>query len=359
MIAADYETNRKREFIKKTIKKFSLNLEGLTVFTEAASGNYMYTPLIAALAGARHVYAIAADSKYGKKEEIQQNTLKEAVELGVLDTITVVFEKKPEYLRESDIITNSGFVRPINREMISCLKSTAVISLMWETWELRPEELDLQFCREREILVMGTNEHHHSLNLFRSIGFKTCKLLFDAGFSVYSDKFLLVSSGDYGDSIAKFFTDNDVLFDRIVLDNNISFQHNSLIKTHEDILQNLKDYDAIIIAELYNNNEIVSEKGIIPTGNLKMANPFAKIIYICGVVDKNDILRNELTLYPEDTRSFGYITISADYLGWKPVLELNTAGLKVGEAMAKGRLKYLSLKEAEKYALIESPADNF
>jgi len=243
--------------------------------------------------------------------------------------------------------------------MISCLKPTAVISLMWETWELRPEELDLQYCREREILVMGTNEHHHSLNLFRSIGFKTCKLLFDAGFSVYSDKFLLVSSGDYGDSIADFFMNNEVLFDRVVLNNNVSQAQKKLIKAHDVILQNLKDYDAIIIAELYNNSEIISEKGIIPTEDLKKDNPLAKIIYICGVVDKNDILRNDLTIYPETTRSFGYITISADYLGWKPVLELNTAGLKVGEAMAKGRLNNLSLGDTIKYALVESPADAF
>lgn len=359
MNLADIERRRKREFIKKAIKKFSLNLEGLTVFTETATGNYLYTPIIAAMAGAERVFAITADSKYGKKEEVREQTLKEAEELGVASTIDIIFEKDAVSLSRSDIITNSGFVRPITRGMVSCMKPTAVIPLMWETWEFRPEELDLTTCREKGILVMGTNEHHPLLNLFRSIGFKVCKLLFDAGFSVYSDRLLLIASGDYGNSVADFFINNNISFDRVVFDEKVPQKQKAFVYSREEVIHNLGEYDAIIIAELYHNIEILSERGVIPTGLLKKANPPVQIIYVCGAVSKDDIIKEELAIYPPDTRPFGHIAASADYLGWKPVLELNTAGLKVGEAMARCRLKGITIEGTIKYALRNSPADAF
>jgi len=352
MRAEDFEVLRKRSFVKKIIKKYNLNLEGLTVFTEAASGNYMYTSMIAAAAGAKRVYAIASDSKYGKKELIKEQMLKEADSLKLDNVIEVVYEKHEKFLQECDIITNSGFIRPINRDMISKLKPTAVISLMWETWELRPDELDIQACQDYGILVLGTNEHHPSLNLFRTIGFKTCKLLFDNGFSVYEDNFLLISSGEYGNSIADFFDNNSVKYDRITCDTT------GLIEGINTV-ENIGKYDAVIVAELNYNVEIISEKGIISGHKIKTENPLMKIIYICGVVDQENILSNKVDIFPHETCEFGHISITADYLGWRPVLELNTAGLKVGEAMAKGKNMGLSNDETISYALQNSPADVF
>ena len=42
---------RIEKLIGDAIDTYNLDLSGLTVFTEAASGNYVVTPLIAALAG--------------------------------------------------------------------------------------------------------------------------------------------------------------------------------------------------------------------------------------------------------------------------------------------------------------------
>ncbi len=89
----DIEKGRKQKVVKRAIEKFDLNLEGLTVFTEAATGNYLYTPIAAALAGAEQVFAITEDSKYGKKEDVKRQTMEEAKELGVDGKITVLFGK--------------------------------------------------------------------------------------------------------------------------------------------------------------------------------------------------------------------------------------------------------------------------
>jgi hypothetical protein len=346
------ENGRIIAFIRKTIQKYRLDFTGLTIYTEAASGCYLYTPIAAAIAGAKRVYALARDSRYGTKEEIRDRMLAEAARIGIEGIIDVVFEKKSENLAECDILTNCGFVRPIDRETVSALKGTAVIPLMWEVWEFRKDEFDLKACRERGITVMGTNEHHPDLDLFRTIGFKVCKLLFAAGLSVYDDKLLLVSSGDYGKSIADFLRNNGVDFDRIELgegeDRNI-----------RGCLDRLGEYDAMIVAELNHDIEIIGENGVIPAALIGERNPLLKVVYICGVVDSDSVQRRDIDQFPRNTCDFGHIAVTADYLGWKPVIELNIAGLKVGEAMARARLDGLSPHKSIKHALASSPADAF
>jgi len=359
MIPINVEKARRQELVKKSVAKFALNLEGLTVFTEAASGNYLYIPIIAALAGAEHVYAVTTDSKQGKKEDVERDTISEARNLGVDNRITVLFEKDRDSLSKSDIITNSGFVRPITREMVSWLKPTAVIPLMYETWELREQDVDLSACQEREILVLGTNEHHPLLNLFAVNGFLICKLLFDAGLDVYKDNLLLIASGPTGDSIASFFMKNNVSFRRVTFNDNVPDNQKASAISQEEALYNIAEYDDIIVFELQHNVDILSRTGFIPVELLQEKNCHVQIIHISGSVNKDDILKAGLALYPEDIRPFGYQTVSADYLGPKTVLELNTAGLKVGEVMARCRLKGISIEDTVRYALENSPADDF
>src|ERR1035437_1415469 len=359
MNSHDVLENRSRALIGKLIRKYELDLSGLTVFTEAATGSYRYTSLIAALAGAKQVYAVAADSKYGQKEIVKDQTLREAEASGVHDKITILFGKDGECLSHSDIVTNLGFVRPITSEMVSYMKPTTVISLMWLVSEFRSDELDFKACVQKGILVMGTNEHHPMLKLFDSIGFKICKLLFQTGLSVYNDNYLLISSGDMGNSIADFFINNKISFDRVVFDEETPVIHREFVRTRHEVINNLDKYDAIIIAELYHNIDILSIDGYISTKLLKKQNPLVQIIHTYGSVSKTNILEDGLCIYPLEPRNFPYGTVCADYLGEKPTLDLITAGLKVGEVMARCRLNGMTVKETEKYTLDNSPANAF
>jgi len=359
MNSVDIEARRKRGFIKKAILKFGLNLEGLTIFTEAATGNYLYTPLVAALAGARQVFAVTADSRYGRKEDVKELTMIEAKELGVDNAIIVLFEKDKNCLGKSDIITNSGFVRPITNEMASYMKPTTVIPLMWESWEFRAQDLDLEACREKGVLVLGTNERHPLLNLFRSLGFLVCKLLFEKGFEVYKDKLLLLASGYVGESIADFFMKNGINFDRVVFDDKAPEHQIPFVRSRDEVIGVLDSYDAIIIFEHYHDVDILSRNGFIATGLLRQRNPLVQIIHVCGSISKDDIVKEGLALYPNNIAPFGYMTVSADYLGFKSTIELNTAGLKVGEVMARCRLGGLSIKDTIEYTVKHSPAMDF
>lgn len=55
------------------VDALELDLRGRTVLTEAASGAYVVTPVLAALAGAR-VFAYTKTTRYGTVEEVFANT---------------------------------------------------------------------------------------------------------------------------------------------------------------------------------------------------------------------------------------------------------------------------------------------
>lgn|GEM_PF-5393232 len=61
--------------MRHSIRVFSLDLGKFIVLTEAASGFYALTPLIAALAGAKAVLALTRDSRYGSAAEVKQYTM--------------------------------------------------------------------------------------------------------------------------------------------------------------------------------------------------------------------------------------------------------------------------------------------
>ena len=196
---------RIEKLIGDAINTYDLDLSGLTVFTEAASGNYVVTPLIAALAGSDRVFAITRDSKYGKAADIQNFTLELAQRWGVEDRIEVVPDKSPAILSQVDIVTNLGFVRPIDRSMIAHLKPTAVLPLMWEPWEFREADLDLSECRRAGITVLGTNEREPRLNLFTYVGYLAVKLAFELGIEVYRSRVVIIGSGVFGESCVSAF----------------------------------------------------------------------------------------------------------------------------------------------------------
>jgi len=334
----------KLDYIKTKIKEFDLDLSGLTVYTELGSKNYKYTCICAALANAKKVYAISQDSIFGTFEDNLRNLNATCYIPSIRSRIEVVDSKKKEHLQEADIITNSGFVRPLDRATLSMMKPTAVIPLMYETWEFRDADIDFNFCKENDIMVLGVNEECAPMDMMRYSGFLVSKLMFECGLGVHKDKILIIGSGRIGNNLANFMHINGINFKWISLDNNIS--------KIEDIKNELADFDAIIVAEHYHNTEIIGASGLIHTKDL---NPLVQLIHICGNVDMDSIKEYGLQIYPNPVMSFGYMTASADYLDAKATIELNIAGLKVGEIMARNRLKYDFNKayiETIKYPLV-------
>ena len=121
--------------IDDAIHRCHLDLSDTVVFTEAATGPYSVTPVIAAAAGARRVFALARSTRWGSADAVERQTMDLARRAGVSTRVVIVSEKTRDILGEVDIITNSGHVRPIDAGTIALLKPTAVVPLMYEAWE--------------------------------------------------------------------------------------------------------------------------------------------------------------------------------------------------------------------------------
>ena len=98
--------------LTELVDELQLDLAGLNVYTEAASGHYIFSPILAAVAGASHVTAQVADSTYGLAKDIIKETEKKASQYGVSGQIECVCRRSYSRLSEADVITNSGNVRP-------------------------------------------------------------------------------------------------------------------------------------------------------------------------------------------------------------------------------------------------------
>src|SRR5579859_4071324 len=189
--------------MRGSIQRCKLDLRGSVVLTEAATGPYVVTPILAAMAGAERVFALTRATRHGTVEEVRDETLSLARLEGVEERVLVLTERDPSLFASADIVTNSGHVRPIGPELLGRMKDTAVIALMYEAWEFRPEDLDLAACARYGIVVGGTNERHPDIDVFSYLGILTVKLLLDAGVAVYGGSVLLLCDNPFGSFIER------------------------------------------------------------------------------------------------------------------------------------------------------------
>ncbi len=97
------------------IGALNLDLHGKIVLTEAATGAYVVTPVLAALAGAE-VYAFTRTTRYGTAEEVVQATRELMRQFGEAELqIHFIETLTPEIIAKADVITNSGHLRPLNK----------------------------------------------------------------------------------------------------------------------------------------------------------------------------------------------------------------------------------------------------
>ena len=309
------------------INKFNLDLTGITVLTEMASGPYLFTPFIALLSNAKRVFAVTKDSVWGKRDEIIKDSMHFMRFTDIKQGNLIIVKDKEEIdPSEVDIITNSGFVRPLNREFINKLRKGTVISLMWETWELRENEVDLASCIEKGIPVLGVNEDYPGVDTLRYLGLAVAKVLVEKGFAILDDTYVIVGDSRIGFVICETL--------RKIGAQTWCYIINDNSRAHVDLEQiySLRKVDAIIVADHMTDEVIIGREGaLVSSLRLKEKFPFIEIIVVTGRIDYEALKENNISWYPSRIPPEGYMALSAAYLGAKPVIALNTAGLKVGE----------------------------
>ena len=331
---------RERAVIDQCIERFGLDLRCMTVFTEAATGAFRWTPVLALLAGAAEVHALARSSRYGTAGEVQAATLELAGRMGIAGRLRLV--DGHDSLGQADIVTNLGAVRPLDAPAIRRMKATAVIPLMWETWEYRPGDLDLAACLAAEILVLGTNEAHPRLAYQRYVGLLAMKLLFEAGVEIGGSAVLLAGGGAFAAAALECLlaAGCEVRFVCPVQQIPGRFRERWLDTdlAGPGALAFLAGAEALLVMDHHREAMLLGPGAELDAPALKRLNGGLRIVHVSGLIDADGLRAEGFPVHPPViARAPRTMSVTPAWLGPRPVIELHAAGLKVGAVMARAR----------------------
>jgi hypothetical protein len=310
-----FNFNRLVSLMQQAIQRCNLDLRDAIVLTEAATGAYVVTPVLAAMARAEKVFALTRTTRYGSSEQVQALTQHLAELAGVQDRIEFITDKSSSVIAQADIVTNSGHVRPISAEMIRWMKPTAAIGLMYEAWEFRAEDIDLAACRQRGIKVIGVNERHPAVDVFSFLGIMAVKLLLDAGVSVYASNILVLCDNPFRSFIERGLVNAGAEVD--------------VVATLAEAAHN-KSYDAIIVA-LH-----PQEEPVLTVSDAAMIAKYwsgALVAQYWGDIDRQALLSYGMAISPEVEPKVGHMGILPSAVGPEPIIRLQTGGLKAAEVV--------------------------
>jgi hypothetical protein len=308
--------------IQRQISFLQLDLSGLTILTEAASNSYVVTPIIASLAGAKRIIALTSNSNYATVEDVVLQTRALELICGVNTISEIHTDRSRDLFADADIVTNLGFVRPLNKEVISSMKPTAVIPLMCEAWEFRSGDIDLDMCTSRNIPVVGTSEDYPGLEVFSYSGYLCAKILFETQIEIYKSNILVVSSDKFGVVIEHYLS---------LLGAHVTLVDNLKIVDFED----LPDLDAVVVADYTRPDTIIGIGGDISSESFATKVMGATVVQFAGVVDVSGLSAQKIKVYPGINLTSHRMARTLAYLGPRPVLELHAAGFKIGELLLK------------------------
>lgn len=326
------EHTKEIAYIRSVIQLLNLNLEGLTVLTEIGSSYYFYTPFIAALSGAKKVFAWTGTNSYFECNELVSQAVQLTQQLNLEHIIEFSVNEKPvTHIQEADVITNSGFLRPLDADFLAHCKKTVSISLMFEAWEIRESDIDIKFCIENGLQVGGIWENHPKLGVFESVGHLAIKLAMEAGHEIYQNQIIIWSDDDFGTVTEKYFN---------------QLNPKKVIKTldRQTVLENLAQTDFIYFCSNHEKRTILGNDSdaIFTWKELKELNPSISIVHLYGKFDLKTIGNENIQVYPEQNGRAEYMSKTLTYLGMKPTLNLLVGGMKVGEELNSKKLSTLT-----------------
>lgn len=346
MAVSELNIDRCAKLVARAIRDFELDLDGLSVLTEAATGAFVITPLIAALAGAHKVRALTRDSHYGSASEVTTLTNELAARWGVADRIEVLTARDDPGIAESEVVTNLGFVRPLDRSFLERLGASSAVALMFEPWEHREADIDLAACRELGIPVLGTNEDDPRLRTFGYLPGIAAKLLLQLDTEVFGSRLLLVSGGRFATEIEQGLARMGAeveLFSPPLPAGDVTFE------------TAVSRADAMVVADHPASAPILGSDAGYTSRDLLEMNPGLALAHIAGAVDAGEIADSGIARAPERIAAAGSMSVTAGYLGPKPVVDLHAAGLRVGAALSRARRSGLGAPEAASSVLARLP----
>jgi hypothetical protein len=239
--------------------------------------------------------------------------------LGVEQHIELLTDRRRSVVEQADIVTNSGHVRPIDAEMVSWMKPTAVMPLMYESWEFRPGDLDAAACRRKGILMAGTNERHPAIDVFSFLGVMAVRLINDAGIAVYKSSVLLVCDNPFSSYIQRGLEKAGAAVEAVagVAEARSGTRH-----------------DAILVAATPRAGSVLSEAD---ARRIAATWPGAVVAQYFGDLDRSLLSSLEIAMWPRREPRPGHMGILPAEIGPEPTVRLQSGGLKVGEVLWRFR----------------------
>lgn len=311
--------------IEQTIQNLDLDLSGVKVLTEVGSDYYKFLPIIAGLAGAQNVFAWTRDSRFGKAKNIIERCQELLDHVGLKSSVQFFDgEINFDHLRHADLITNSGFLRPLDEEKLKHCKDTVVIPLMFEKWEIRPEDINLEYCQKNHIKVAGTSESHPDIQVFQYVGPLAIKMAMEAGFEILGNKICVWSDDDFGDEATKAF---------------YKLGAREVIQTtnFQELISQVDQMDFVFVAD-YSESRTYFSNDFFDLDQIIKINSNLGMIHLYGCLNYLEY-KNKMhgMIYPEKDGAEKVMSFSLGHVGHNPIIKLQTAGLKVGELMMKNK----------------------
>lgn len=323
----------------------ALDLTGMHVYTEAATGAYASAAAIALLSSADHVHCAARRSAYGTVDQAFQETRDLAAGLG-LDTGRISFSEGHDAgkLARADLVTNSAPLRPLDADVLRHMKKSSVISLMYEPWEFRSSDLDCEAARAGEIWVVGVNETNPVVNCFPSAGALALKGLFDAGLEVFANDLLVVCANRFAPyvmgSLAQLARSVDVLDE-----GEAGSRLPEGVKRLKKAAVNGRHYDALVMMDLPEEGKWNISRENDSLWPLSSLGTWDACVQVMGDIRRDDF--PGVNFFPEKIPARGCMGLNPGFLGMDLVFRNLVAGFSAGAEALRALARFGSIREAE------------
>jgi hypothetical protein len=190
---------------------------------------------------------------------------------------------------------------------------------MYEAWEYRDRDLDLDACRRRGIVVAGTNERHPDVDVFSYLGAMAAKLLMDAGVAVRGSRVLLLCDNPF-----RGFIEGGL---RVL---------GAEVCVTESLPGGVWDcaLDAIVVALKPEPCPVFDATG---AATVAAHWPGAVVAQLWGDLDREALAAYGVPYWPVAPPNPGQMGILPSTLGPEAVVRLQSGGLKVGQILSAAR----------------------
>ena len=150
------------------------------------------------------------------------------------------------------------------------------------------------------------------------------RLLLERDIEVERSRLLLIASAPFGPAIEKGLRRSGAHVVRVDPLASMNWVNQSMSR--------FEHLDAVVVAEHRSHGVIIGRDGL-PAQAMKDAG--VEIIHLCGAVDEKEMVAIRLCKHPSRKVSQGVMTVTTDYVGPRPVIDLHAAGLAVAAQMVR------------------------